>query len=517
MALIALDIPPGARSIGTDLQSSGRWRDVNLVRWREGTLRPVGGWVERNASAFSEVVRAMHTWTDNSSDRRLAAGSYNTLYYVSGTGDVFDITPVGLTAGNESATINTGFGGGFYGSGFYGTPRTANNNITEATTWALDNFGEYLVACSNADGKLYEWQLGSNTVDRTQTLTIDFSTGTFGTRTLAGLDQAAQIANSPVDCLSLVVTEERFLFALGAGGNPRLVQWCDREDNTTWTPAATNEAGSQELQTNGSIMTGIRTKGQTLILTDSDAHSASYQGPPFVYGFERVGSSCGIASRKAVAAVDDGVFWMGVDNFYQFNGTSVSPLPCEIADHVFGDINLGQISKAWAVPNAQHGEVWFFYPSGASNEVDRYAFLDYREGHWGFGELARTAGADAGTFREPIWADPTGNTYQHETGTNYDGATIYAETGPLSMGAGDNTYSVNKLYPDEKTQGDVTATFKTRFYPNDTERSYGPFSMAAPTSVRFSGRQVRMRVEGAMLSDWRVGVMRLDAMQRGVR
>lgn len=492
MPLIPLDIPPGARRVGTDLQASGRWRDMNLVRWREGTIRPVGGWQLRDDNAFAKLPRALHAWEDNSGDRRYAAGAYDTLYAVSASGTVSDITPVGLTAGDLDATANTGYGGSFYGTGFYGTPRAGSGTFSEATTWALDNFGEYLVGCSVADGKLYEWQLNTGT-------------------------PAAQISGSPTSCLSLLVTEERFLFALGAGGNPRKVQWCDREDNTTWTAAATNEAGDYELQTSGQIMCGVRTRGQSLILTDTDAHVATYQGPPFVYGFERVGTSCGIISRKAVAAVDDGVFWMGENNFFQFTGTSVSPLPCEIADYVFTDINRDQASKSWAVANGSNGEVWFFYPSGASNEVDRYVFLDYREGHWGFGQLDRTCGVDASVFNYPFWVDTTGDVYEHEVGLNYNGDTIFAETGPISLGSGDNTYSVNKLYPDELTQGEVSATFKTRFHPNDTERSYGPYSMANPTNVRFSGRQVRMRVEGAQLADWRVGVMRIDAFPRGRR
>lgn len=77
--------------------------------------------------------------------------------------------------------------------------------------------------------------------------------------------------------------------------------------------------------------------------------------------------------------------------------------------------------------------------------------------------------------------------------------------------------AVTQMIPDERTQGDVDATFKTRFYPNDLERSYGPFSMANPTSMRFTGRQVRIRVEGSSLSDWRVGVNRLEVKQGGRR
>ena len=62
----------------------------------------------------------------------------------------------------------------------------------------------------------------------------------------------------------MVVTEERFIFALGAGGNSRKVQWCDKENNTVWTPSATNEAGDIELATAGQIMQGIRSRGVTL-------------------------------------------------------------------------------------------------------------------------------------------------------------------------------------------------------------------------------------------------------------
>lgn len=492
MALLPLDIPPGVRSVGTDLQSSGRWIDSNLVRWREGSLRPVAGWRVRVNNAYSELPRAMHVWEDNASDRHIATGSFSALIHVSASGTVSDITPAGLTAGSLDAQINTGYGGGFYGTSYYGTERPDTGNYGEATTWSLDNFGQYLVACSTADGNLYEWQLNAAT-------------------------PAALIAGAPTNCRGLVVSEERFLFALAAGGNPRKVQWCDREDNTTWTPQAENEAGDFELQTAGQIMAGVRIKGQTLILTDIDAHVATYQGPPFVYGFERVGTSCGIVSRKAVSAVDDGVFWMGQKNFYHFTGTDVREIPCEVADLVFGDINRAQITKTWSVSNAQNGEVWWFYPTNNSTEVNKYVYFDYKDGHWGVGDLARSCGVDRGVFRYPLWVDTGLDLLEHEVGLNYDGATVFAESGPISLGAGDEVFSVNKLYPDERTQGQVSATFRTRFYPNDTERTYGPYTMANPVSVRFTGRQIRMRIEGNGLSDWRFGVNRIDVQKRGIR
>lgn len=485
-------MPPGVMRNGTDLDQSGRWRDANLVRWREGSLRPVGGWRVRNADVYDNPPRGMLAWLDLSGDRRIAGGTSNKLFVTSGSGTTTDISPADLVAGTVTATVNTGYGGGFYGLGSYGVARPDTGSFSEATTWSLDNWGEYLVACSTADGRLLEWQLNTAT-------------------------PAAVIANAPVDNLGLVVTAERFLFALGAGGNPRKVQWCDFEDNTLWTPASTNQAGDIELQTPGQIQCGVQVRGQTLILTDRDAHSATYQGPPFIYQFERVGQSCGTPSRRAVAVVDAGAFWMGQEGFFAYAGGAAADVKCDVSDYVFGDINRSQISLVHAVAHAQYGEIWWFYPSGGSNECDRYVAFNYKEGHWSFGQLSRSAGVPRGVFSQPIWASPDGDQYDQEVGLNYDSATIFAETAPISLGSGDQVMSATHLYPDEETQGDVTATFKTRFYPNDTERSYGPYLMSAPTSVRFTGRQVRMRVEGARLADWRVGTMRLDVKPRGAR
>ena len=326
------------------------------------------------------------------------------------------------------------------------------------------------------------------------------------------------IEEAPIDNLGIVVTNERFLFALGAGGNPRKVQWCDREDNTQWTPSTTNEAGDLELNTSGQLMAGCNVRGQTLLLTTRDAHVVTYVGPPYAYGIELVGTSCGLAAPQAYSVVDAGCFWMGVNSFYSYTGSQAQELQSEISDYIFNDINRAQISKVFAVSNSMFGEIWWFYPSAGSLENDRYVTFNYIENTWNIGELSRTAGVDRGAFPLPQMADPSDfKIYEHEVGFNYDSLIPFAETGPLMIGAGDTVASVVEMIPDEKTQGDVEATFKTRFYPNGTERSYGPYDMANPTSLRFTGRQVRMRVSGVEFGDWRVGVNRLDVVSGGRR
>lgn len=494
MPIVPLKLQPGMLRNGTEYEQSNRWRDGSLMRWSEGSLRPVGGWTDFTDSSnqMNAAPRGMHGWRANDASNNIAAGTYNKLYYISSSGNLTDITPATLTAGREDASQNTGYGGGYYNTGNYNEPRQPTATYEPATTWSLDNWGEYLVACSSDDGKLWEWQLDVNS-------------------------NAALLSNAPTNNTALIVTEERFIFALGAGGNPRKVQWCDREDNTTWAATATNEAGDIELQSSGSIQCAARVRGRTIILTDTDAHLATYQGPPYVYGFERVGSACGTDSPKSLVAVDQMAFWMGQKGFFVFDGAIVSELNCDVSDYIFRDINTNQISKVYGVHNSRYSEVWWFYPSEGSGENDRYITFDYKDKVWAFGALSRTSAIDIGILRNPVWATADGELYFHEFGFNHGGDACFVESGPISLGNGDNIMKVNQLIPDEETQGEVTATFKTRFHPNDTERSYGSFTMANPTSVRFQGRQVRVRYDSVVNSDFRVGTMRINVEPGGRR
>ena len=199
MTLVPLDIPAGFYRNGTDLEQSGRWRDGSLVRWRDNSLRPIGGWQERKTSFCTNPVRGMHTWEANNGTAYMAGGSYNELVVMTGNNTTYNIAPTDLTAGRESAEIETGFGYGFFGNGFFGQPIQQGSNAVpeEATQWNLDNFGEYLIASNKDDGRLLQWNLDPAV-------------------------KAAPIANAPTNNLGLVVTEERFIFALGAG-NPRKI------------------------------------------------------------------------------------------------------------------------------------------------------------------------------------------------------------------------------------------------------------------------------------------------------
>lgn len=489
MPLISLELPPGQYRNGTDYQARGRWRDANLVRWHDGVLRPIGGWLAWSSSSVTGVARGAHAWRDNSSNVFLATGTADSLLVFTSPDTLGTLTPGSLSAGNADADTASGYGQGNYGNGYYGN--LLAGPAAEATVWSLDNWGENLIACNAADGKIYEW-------------------------TPPTASAISAVSNAPTGCLGILVTNERILMAFGASSNPRKVAWSDQEDNTTWTADATNQAGDFELQTDGQIMQGIKARGQVLVLTDNDAHTATYVGPNDVFSFERVGGFCGAISRASAVTVDRGTFWMGNEDFFSFNG-QVEQVPCEVADYVFSDMNRGQRTKIWATVNADWSEIWWFYPSAVSTEIDRYVAYNYAENHWMTGELDRTAGVPIGGFPSPIWIDSGGTPYVQETGTAHGSETPYAETGPISIGEGDHTMTAVHLYPDEQSEGEVTATFKARGYPNAAETEHGPYTLTAPTSVRFTGRQVRMKVTDNTDGDWRVGVMRLEARQRGKR
>jgi hypothetical protein len=326
----------------------------------------------------------------------------------------------------------------------------------------------------------------------------------------------AAAAGAPTGCSAVCVTNERFVFALGAGGDPRKIQWASQESLTDWTATGTNTAGDFLLPGSGRLMRGLRGRNETLLWTDEDVFSAQYVGGTLVYSFTQLGQKCGLMAPAAVAVVDGRAAWMGRRGFWIYDGF-VQPAPSEVSDFVFQDFNDTQRAKCWAMSLVDFGEVWFFYPSTNATEPDRYVLWNYRENHWTPGRLSRSAGIDRGAFASPLMA-ASGTVYEHEFSTTHSGATApYLESGPIEIGEGDNVVHLTALVPDEATRagqqvGSLQATIYTALYPDDTETAHGPYTLANPTSIRLVGRQLRVRFDEATAGDWRLGVVRLDGV-----
>ncbi|HWA61930.1 MAG TPA: hypothetical protein VG939_11180 [Caulobacteraceae bacterium] len=485
------DLPPGVWRNGTEYQARGRWRDASLVRFFGGTIRPWLGWTPHSASAAGAAARALLAWQDPANLAWIAAATPTAVFVYSRSGGRSDITPAGLAAGRADAVLTAGYGGGAFGGSTFGDVHGGCSSLQEATVWTLDTLEGLLVGCNADDGRLWSW---------------DGDTAHAMTRP----------TGSPANNVATFVTNEGFVFVLGAGGDPRKVQWADQSSLTDWTPSDLNQARSYSIATPGRLMCGVRASNANLVFTSTDVHLATYAGLPDIYEFACVGAGCGVISRAAVARAEGFVAWMGPSGWWTYDGQT-APVASTIQDDVFSSLNPLQRSKIWALHNPAYGEITWFYPRGS--EIDAYASWNYRENHWTNGQLTRLAGCEAGVFPWPVMVDAGGQVLQHENGLAYAGAGApYLESGPLELGDGDQVFDLAGLEPDASTLGDVTLTVASRFHPLGPQTLSGPYALAAPTPLRIAGREHRLRFTAASASDWRLGAgTRLDVRSGGLR
>lgn len=290
----------------------------------------------------------------------------------------------------------------------------------------------------------------------------------------------------------------------------RRVFFADQETVSVFVPTAQNAAGSFDLGTGGYLMCGAQTSGLSLLWTTVDLWSMRYIGQPFIFSFQKVGDNCGIIGQRAFAIVDATAFWMGYNNFYLYDGF-VQPIPCEVEDYVFSNLNRGYAWKTWALNNPAYAEVTWFYAAGADTTPHNYVTYNYREHHWTFGVLQRSAGVvSTAVGSPPIMVDSSGNVYDHETGTGFNSeGTPDLESGPIEVGNGDRLMAVRGVIPDDKTVGDVSLTVYGALYPDSAETTYGPFTLSAWSTFRVKARQIRLKLTQVNDVAWRVGLFRL--------
>lgn len=505
--LFPLDLPSGFVNNGTTYQSKGRWFTGSLVRFFQGTKQPIGGWAQRTltGAAISGTPNAAVSWETNDGKSWIVVGTTTNLYAISSANVVSDITPI---------------------AGLFASP---------PYIWQLDVFGSWLVATFNAPPiaapdntavNFYVWT-GDPTVVAHLTTGTELDTGVFG---------ASSVLTAPQAVFGLVVTPERFLFLL-RGESPtsifgtttidntpdysnRRVYWASQEQLFDFRPGAINTAGSFDLSTDGTLVCGKASRGQTLLWTTTDLWAATYIGGEFVYSFAKVGTNCGICSHHAAVVLDTGAFWMGFNKFFIFDGF-VKTNPCDVNDYVFGDFNAAAMSTVWAYANPRFNEVTWHYPSSASSVPDRYVTYNYIEDHWVFGTLQRSTGVTQQALAVPpvpVLIDTAGRIYDHETGTARGGSSgVFMESGPVELGDGDNVVRLQRIVPDDQTLGDVQMKLYTSFSPDQAETLNGPYTLSAITSIRLTARQTRIRIEEVAANAWQVGVVRIGGILGGRR
>jgi hypothetical protein len=492
---------PGLYGNRSKRASKGRWVDGDLVRFRDGPPAQVGGW---KASPFVGVpiagrARDMIAWRpNNGAGRYCAIGTHSNAYQFDG-GAMIDITPTAMTVGRPDSIIGAGYGAGLYGDENYGTPRTTSSNLLDASVWTFDMFGEVLLGCFTGDGVIYRYQPGADL-------------------------RLVPLTNAP-SARAICVTDERIVFAFGCDGKPNLVRWSDRENPTVWTPAPANRAGFYEMQATSAFQCGKRARGQVLAWTQTELFGFSPLANSLVYSRDRLGSECGVMGPHASSVVTmpsgETAIWMGSSSFFLYDGL-VRKLDCALQDYVFKDVNLIQRAKVQARHNSMFGEVWFWYPSAGSNEIDRAVIYNYENGTWSKASVARLSWADRGVFPLPLAIDQNGVIYEHENGDSANGVPMgsYVLSHPLTVGVGQQMMQLCDFWPDmEPMSDDCTLTIVGRYYSGAPDELFGPYPFDAGTEkidLSIEVRQAQIKIAG-ISGYWELGAPILNIQPGSLR
>ena len=421
----------------------------------------------------------------------------------------------------------------------------AGDVVTAPGLWSLDNFGNKLIATING-GESFEWD----------------SNGSVSTR-------ATIIANAPTaSAFSIVSTPDRHLIFFGtettigtsSTQDPMFIRFSSQEDINTYTPSATNTAGTQRLADGSKIVGAIRGRDAIYIWTDTALFIMRFVGPPFTFSFQQVGTNCGLIGQNAAVEVDGTAYWMSENGFFRYTG-KLESLPCLVEDFVYDDINTTPKQHINAGLNNLFGEVTWFYPNSGSGVVNRMVAYNYLDSSpqrpvWTTGTLARTAWQDSAVFGKPhateydedgttattdtnyIFGnqDGTSTYYEHETGLNQvkEGATTAItasiESGDFDIGqqglAGDGEFmmKIRRVLPDFLSQtGDTRVTLNLRDFPNDSQASssLGPFTITSSTQkidTRARARSISLKIDNTSTGQfWKVGTFRIDYQPDGRR
>jgi hypothetical protein len=411
--------------------------------------------------------------------------------------------------------------------------------------WTNDNFGQDLVIAPRGGG-IYYWAAASGVTVRAVLLnTLSTSKGYSG----------QFVPNTTNQILGSAI--QRFVIAFGANPydstnanttfDPLLVRWSDQDNPYQWVPQVTNQSGEYRLNIGSFIVCGRSTRQEILVWTDAAIYSMQYLGPPYVWGFQLLQDNISIMGPNASITVNNVTYWMGTDKFYRYTGR-VETLPSTLRQYVYQDINQNQNFQVYAGSVEGYNEIWWFYCSANSNEIDRYVIYNYVDNVWYYGNMSRTAWLDSGLRTYPMGADTTNfRILYHENGNDdVSGLTpvpivSYVQSSDFDIGDGLNFGFVWRILPDLTFNGSTSGTPKVTMVvlprvnsgtaygsPNapavastqnyNTRHTYNVQQFDGQVYTRIRGRQMAYRIESTGLGvAWQMGYPRIDIRPDGRR
>ena len=485
-----------------------------------------------SVNAYTFVARTVSTIADNTVDGVLVYVPVVANSSDSGNGGGSIIGAYQVNIGLDTTVSGTGWGAGTWGRDTWGSNASLLVSGSTLRIWTHDNLGEDLLI-NVRDAGIFYWDKSARSAPFLPAQALSDLSSDTTTPTIA-----KQVLVSDVDRHTIV-------FGCDAQNDigvqdPLLIRFSDQANPLVWQSLATNTAGDLRLGSGSEIIMAVETKQQIMVWTDSSLHAMQFIGPPFTFGITQVAENITIASPLSAAAVDDNIYWMGVEDFYIYSG-QVQKLPCSVRSYVFDDFNSAQSEKVCAGVNSSFSEIWWFYPSASSAENDKYVVFNYQEQVWYYGELNRTAWLDRGITSNPVGASTDNYLYLQESGFD-DGSTSpvsavtsYIESSQMDIGDGDHFVFLKRLIPDI-TFADSTATapsanftLEARNFPGENYTNSDTNSVIRSSTVpveqftnvvnlRLRGRSFALKVESVNTGvGWRLGSPRVDMQQDGRR
>ena len=439
----------------------------------------------------------------------------------------------------------------------WGEAVEASTVTLEPGLWSLSNFGQVLVA-TIANGKTFTWNAGISA-----RLSTHASTTTSGFETAI----ATGVGNPTASRLTLISPTTRHLIHFGtetdigdtSTQDNMFIRFSDQEGINRYTIEATNTAGSQRLQDGTKIIGSIVAKENILVWTDNALYTMKFVGAPFTFGFEQVGTNCGLIGKNAAIEIDGVAYWMSNNGFFAFDGT-VNSLPCSVEDYVFDDVDTTKGQQICAGLNNLFTEVTWWYPSQGSDFNNRSVAYNYGEakqpplGTWYTNtntNFNRTTWMDTliypqpyatsyndtgtGTFPAVIGQSGLGNTtyFAHESGTdqtNPDGSTtaltsfIQSFSFSLQPNQSEVFLAMRRFLPNFKVlTGNNQITLSVKDFPaqDDTQTNLSPFTITSNTlkvDTRARGRYANLKIANTGAGEsWRFGTFQVDIQPDGRR
>jgi hypothetical protein len=429
-----------------------------------------------------------------------------------------DGTLVRLAKGNGTATDD------FVG---WGKPSAIRTPGAQIRTWSHDNFGEDLIL-NPRDGAIFYWKkstgfgVRAKELSDTSTYSGETSVPTIAKQVLVS-DQDRHVIVFGCDGFGQRPTEDNATQTATKQGDgvqdPLLIRFSSQENPVDFFPTATNTAGDLRLGGGSTFMQAVETKQQILVFTNKTLHAMKFIGPPFTFGLQELSKNITIMSPASAIAVDDVVFWMGVDTFYIYAGNT-QQLPCTVRDKVFLDFNFDERDKVHVGVNSEFSEIIWFYPKTDSQAVNGYVVYNYAEKVWYYGTLTRDAWIDRGIRTFPI-ASGSAYLYNHELTNDDDGSpmTSFIESAPMDMGDGDKFVSIKQMLPDISFNGSDNPTPNVSFTLKAKNSAGGNFlqtesndaSRSTTTPIEQFTDKINYRVRGRSFA------IRIDATGSGVK